>query len=146
MSFSTVAARAARALFVTLVVALGANLTACGSQSGTSSDLPPGKPTKAPPGDLVLYAAMSLGNRIDAYRLGTDGLLPSKPFDTIFVDNPRRLALAGNVLYATLKDQIISIQLGSDGSMPDKPSSHSLTRSDYDPVGILVRDNVAYIA
>jgi 6-phosphogluconolactonase (cycloisomerase 2 family) len=146
MSFSTVAARTARFLVFAMVAATGANLAACGSSGGISSDLPSGPPTQAPPGNLVIYAAMASGNRIDAFRLGSDGLLPSQPFSSIFVTNPRRLVIAGDVLYATLNDRIIAIQLGADGTLPNDPSSRSLVREDYDPVDLEVRDNILYVA
>lgn len=144
MSFLTVAGRPAR--FLVLAVILGAGLAACGTGGGLSTDLPAGKPTKAPPGNRVLYVAMAHGGRIDAYRLGTDGLLPSKPFSSIFVTNPRRLALSGDVLYATLSDRIVSMKLGADGSLPNTPSSSSLTRDDYDPIELEVRDGILYVA
>ena len=128
MSSSSIAARAARLLFIALVVAFGANLSACGTGGGTSSDLPAGPPTEAPPGNLVLYAAMAHGDRIEAFRLGTDGLLPSEAFSSIPADNPRRLAVADGVLYASLSDRIISMKLGSDGSLPDAPTSTSVIR------------------
>lgn len=146
MSFPTVAARTARFLVFAMVVATGANLAACGASGGISSDLPPGPPTQAPPGDLVIYAAMANGNRIDAFRLGSDGLLPSQPFSSIFVTNPRRLAIAGDVLYATLNDRVISIQLGADGSLPNEPSARTIVREDYDPIDLEVRDNILYVA
>ena len=146
MSFSSVAARAARILSLALFVVVGANLTSCGSSGGNDSFLPPGPPTDAPPGDLVVYAAMGRGNRIDAYRLGSDGLLPSLPFDTIFVENPRRLAVANGVLYATLFDRVIGMRLAADGSLPSVATSSTADRFDYDPVDLVVRDNILYVA
>lgn len=146
MSLLTTAARPARYLVLATTLLLGAGLSACGTGGGQSTDLTPGKPTQAPPGNLVLYVSMALGNRIDAYRLGTDGLLPSKPFSTMFVNNPRRLALSGNVLYATLLDRIVAIKLGADGTLPNTPSSSSLTREDYEPVDVEVRNGILYVA
>src|SRR5688572_14010243 len=102
MPFMQVRARALRFLVVPLALAASAGLPSCGSDGGATAFLPPGPPTQQPPGDIVLYAAMSIGNRIDAFRLGTDGLLPQHPFDSIHVENPRRVLVANGVLYATL--------------------------------------------
>ena len=146
MPFPKIAARAARFLVLATIVATGLSLAACGTDGGVSALLPPGPATTAPPGDTVIYAAMTLGNRIDAYRLGSDGLLPSKPFSSIFVTSPRRLTIAGDVLYATLFDRVISIKLGADGSLPNTPTSHTVTNNDYDPVDLEVRDNILYVA
>ena len=128
------------------VAAYALGLAACGTDGGTSSFLTPGPPTSAPPGDTVIYAAMALGDRIDAYRLGTDGLMPARPFDTIFVENPRRLTVANGVLYASIFDRIISIELGADGSMPISPTSESVTLDGYDPVELVERDGILYVA
>lgn len=146
MASSPLAVRAARALTLALALTSGALSTSCGTEGGKSSFLPPGQATTAPPGDLVLYVAQNVGDRIDAFRLGTDGLLPATPFDTIFVDNPRRLAVANGVLYATLYDSVVSIRLGADGSLPQDPTSVAAPRSDYDPVDLLVNNNVVYVA
>src|SRR5688572_12061018 len=104
-------ARALRLLVVPLALAAGSSLPSCGTDGGVSAFLPPGPPTQAPPGDIVVYAAMAVGSRIDAFRLGEDGLMPEQPFDTIHVTNPRRLAIANGVLYATLFDRVVSIRL-----------------------------------
>jgi 6-phosphogluconolactonase (cycloisomerase 2 family) len=139
-------ARALRLFAISLAIAAGASLPSCGTDGGVSAFLPPGPPTQAPPGDVVVYAAMAHGNRIDAFRLGEDGLLPSQPFDSIHVINPRRLAVANGVLYATLFDSVVSIQLGANGSLPSEPTASSLPRNDYDPVDIIFRDGVLYVA
>jgi 6-phosphogluconolactonase (cycloisomerase 2 family) len=146
MRSKQVAARAARILVLGAVVAIGANLAACGGSGGISADLPPGPPTKAPPGNLVLYVAESQGNRINAYRLGTDGLLPSKPFDTIAVNNPRRLALGDGVLYATLDTRIVSMTLGPNGELPTVPTSLTVGADNLDPMDIKYRDGIIYVA
>ncbi|MFN2427883.1 MAG: beta-propeller fold lactonase family protein [Candidatus Binatia bacterium] len=146
MSFPCIAAPALRLLCFALILTAGANLTSCGADGGKDSFLPPGPATQAPPGNLVLYVAMARGNRIDAYRLGTDGLLPEDPFDTLFVVNPRRLAVENGVLYATLFDRVISARLGADGSLPVEPTSTTFTRDDYEPVDLELRDNILYIA
>jgi hypothetical protein len=146
MPSNSFGARALRVFLAPLAIAAGASLPSCGTDGGVSAFLPPGPPTQAPAGDIVIYAAMALGNRIDAFRLGTDGLMPEQPFDTIHVPNPRRLAVANGVLYATLFDRVISIRLGSDGSMPSDPTAFTSARNDYDPVDLLVRDNILYVA
>lgn len=143
MSFHSGAAIAARAL---LVVAVATVLQACGSSGGTSAHLPAGPPTSAPDGDLVVYVAMAQGDRIDAYRLGSDGLLPSTPFDTVSVLNPRHLFVADGVLYASLFDRIVSFRIGANGSLPSTPTSSSLTREDYEPLEIEVRNGLLYVA
>jgi hypothetical protein len=142
----SIGARALRFLVVPFVFAAGATLPSCGIDGGVSTFLPPGPPTQAPPGDIVIYASMALGNRIDAYRLGEDGLLPEDPFDTIHVPNPRRVAFADGVLYATLFDRVVSIRVNPDGSLPTEPTGESSARVDYDPVDVLVRDGVLYVA
>lgn len=120
-------------------------LPACGD-GGVSAFLPPGPPTQAPPGDKVIYAAMAAGNRIDAYRLGTDGLMPEDPFDTILVTNPRRLVIAGDTLYATLFDRVISMRLGPDGSLPETPTSSTDSNPIFDGVDMEARDGILYVA
>ncbi|HEY2775117.1 MAG TPA: hypothetical protein VGK20_13810 [Candidatus Binatia bacterium] len=147
MRFSKPAARAAQRIVLAAAVSAGSLLASCGTGGGLSSFLTPGKPTKAPPGNLVIYAAENHGNRIDAFRLGTDGLMPARPFSTMFVDSsPNRVTVANGVLYATLHDRVISATLGADGSLPAVPTSGSLTRTDYDPVELEVRDGVLYVA
>lgn len=149
MSSSSVAARAARVLPLALLVSAAASLSSCGTDDGVSSFLPPGRATTAPPGNLVMYVAQAVGDRIDAFRLGTDGLLPAQPFDTISVHNPRRLAIANGTLYATLEDQIVSMRLGADGSLPTVPTSETLPGDDdnkLEPVDLEVRDNILYVA
>lgn len=133
-------------LALVLALPLLAGLASCGGSGGTSSALPPGEPTTAAPGDTVIYVAESKANRIDAFRLGSDGLLPSKPFSSIKVDWPRRLAVADGVLYASLYNGVVSMRLGADGSLPSKPTGASLTRSDYDPVNLEARDGKLYVA
>jgi len=143
MSFG---ARALRLFVVPLAIAAGTSLPSCGTDGGVSSFLPPGPPTQAPPGDIVIYASMAIDGRIDAFRLGTDGLLPAQPFDTIHVSNPRRIVVENGVLYATLFDSVISIRLGADGSMPNEPTGQTSSRNDYDPIDLIVRDNIMYVA
>jgi 6-phosphogluconolactonase (cycloisomerase 2 family) len=146
MLFHRPAAKAARAFVFGATVAVGAGLAACGSDGGTSSFLPPGDPTTAAPGDIVLYAAMAQGDRIDAFRLGEDGLLPAEPFDTITLDNPRRLAVMDGVLYATIFDRVVAMRLGPNGSLPDVPTSQSDSNRRYDPIAIEARNGFVYVA
>src|SRR5689334_10665627 len=111
--------------------ALAACLASCGADGGTASFLTPGPTTSAPPGNTILYAASSRGDRIDAYRLGTDGLMPAAPFDSLFIANPRRLAIRDGVLYATTFDRVISARLGADGSLPEVPTSATISASNF---------------
>jgi 6-phosphogluconolactonase (cycloisomerase 2 family) len=64
----------------------------------------------------------------------------------MFAENPRRLAVADGVLYATLEDSVVSMRLGADGSMPAKPTGSSLTISGYNPVDVKVRNGILYVA
>ena len=119
---------------------------ACGVGGGTETALPPGPVTTAPPGDQVLYVALAQGNRIEAYRLGNDGLLPPRPFSSIDVVNPRRLLLAGDVLYAALDDRVISIKLASDGGFPSRPSAETRPQRGADYRDLALVGNVLYVA
>ena len=150
LPFSRIAARAARFSAFALLVPLALNLTACGISDGVNSFLPPGPATTAPPGDTVIYVAQTIADRIDAFRLGTDGLLPKDPFDTIVVANPRRLVVSRGVLYASLEDRVVSINLDTNGGMPNTPSSSTLPKDGsenlYLPVEIVVRPGLLYVA
>ncbi len=139
-------ARSARSLPLAILFAAVLWLPSCGTDGGVSAFLPPGPPTQAPPGDKVLYVAMAAGDRIDAFRLGTDGLLPEYPFDTIFVDNPRRLLVVGDTLYATLFNRVVSMRLGDDGSLPTFPTSTTDPNSAFDGVDMVARDDMLYVA
>ncbi|RMF24354.1 MAG: hypothetical protein D6760_03500 [Deltaproteobacteria bacterium] len=121
-------------------------LAACGVGGGTKAALPAGPATTAPPGDQVLYVALAQGNRIEAYRLGNDGLLPRRPFSSIDVVNPRRLLLAGGVLYAALDDRIVSIKLAADGSLPSRPSAETKPFRGADYRDLVLVDDVLYAA
>src|SRR5262245_47711900 len=90
----------------------------CDAGGGTETALPPGEPTNAPPGNLVLYASMFDADRVVGYRLGTDGLMPREPFTSIDLQEPRTIVLDGNILYVLLDDRIVALTLAADGSLP----------------------------
>jgi len=119
---------------------------ACGAGEGTSSHLPPGPATTAPPGDIVLYVTMAQGNRVDAYRLGTDGLLPAAPSSTMHVLNPRRLALADGVLHVSTIDRIVSARLGANGELPVGPDAETAPAEGSLPLELVARNGVLYAA
>ncbi len=135
--------RSARLLLLSFCVLAVAS---CGAGSGTSSDLPPGPTTTAPPGNTVLYVTMAQGDRVDAYRLGSDGLLPAAPFSTMHVTNPRRLVLGDGVLHVATEDRIVSARLGADGALPAGPDAETDPRNLSAPMDLLVRDGVLYAA
>ncbi len=81
-----------------------------------------------------------------AYRLGRDGLLPAKPFSAISLVNPRRLLLAGDVLYVALDDRLVSLSLGSDGSLPSQPTAETRPRRGADYRDLVLVGNVLYAA
>jgi len=118
----------------------------CGAGSGPTSDLPPGPTTTAPPGNIVIYVTMAQGDRVDAYRLGTDGLLPADPFSTMHVTNPRRLTIGDGVLHVATEDRIVSARLGADGSLPVAPDAETDSRENYAPIDLIARDGVLYAA
>ncbi|MBI5504148.1 MAG: hypothetical protein HY899_05080 [Deltaproteobacteria bacterium] len=118
----------------------------CGAGSGTSSDLPPGPTTTAPPGNIVLYVTMAQGDRVDAYRLGTDGLLPAAPFSTMHLTNPRRLTINDGILYVATEDRIVSARLGQDGALPVGPDAQTDVREDSVPLDLIVRNGILYAA
>lgn len=130
-----------------LVAWLALALAACGVGGGTEVGLPPGPETAGPPGNVVLYAAMSRTDRVEAYRLGTDGLLPREPFDFLRLgDNPRRLTVNDGILYVALAEEIVSIRLGADGSLPAAPTGRSPFIEFYDPHEMIVANGMLYVA
>ena len=107
-------ARALRLFVVPLAIAAGASLPSCGTDGGVTAFLPPGPPTQAPPGNIIVYAAMSIGNRIDAFRLGADGLMPEQPFDTIHVLNVGRLLASGAPDAIRADPEVVRVYLGDE--------------------------------
>lgn len=128
-----------------VVLALAASL-GCGAGEGTVSFLPPGPQTGAPAGNLVIYVANAIGDRVDAYRLGTDGLLFGAPFSSIDLENPRRLAIRGNILYVSTNEQVVSIALAADGSLPALPTAATLPTGLSDIHEIAVLGDTLYAA
>jgi hypothetical protein len=128
-----------------LALAVAAS-TGCGAGTGIVSFLPPGPQTTAPAGNLVIYVSNALGNRVDAYRLGTDGLLFGTPFSTIAADNPRKLAIVGDVLYVSTDTQVLSIALAADGSLPGLPTASTLPIIGADVHEIAVQGGTLYAA
>ncbi len=108
--------------------------------------LPTGPQTTQPAGNLVLYATEAIGNRVVAYRLGADGLLPGAPFSTLALENPRRLTLRGNVLYVATDRQIVSLTLGADGRLPATPTAGTLPSLGSDIFELEVVGNTLYAA
>jgi len=90
MSRKSFGARALRLLVVPLAFAAGTSLPSCGTDGGVSAFLPPGPPTQAPPGDIVIYRNNELKAQVaDAEvgqpdRVGARGLEPEP--------HPRRVA------------------------------------------------------
>ncbi len=116
------AAALARVALVSLAVITAA--VGCDIGAGTETKLLPGPATTQPPGRLVVYACMSRADRVDAYRVGTDGRLEARPFSRVLgLENPRRLTVANGVLYVALFSGIVSLELGEDGSLPSKPTA-----------------------
>ncbi len=118
----------------------------CGSGGGTATALPAAGQTTAGQGNKVLYVAQAQGDRIDAYRLGADGLLPADPFSTLAVNNPRRLTVSGNMLYASLGTSVVSLPLGSDGGLPAKTTASTAASVGASPMESIVRNGVLYVA
>jgi hypothetical protein len=129
------------ALYLGVAAALG-----CGAGGGTAATLPPGQPTSAPPGDLVLYVSLPGGDRVVGYRLGTDGLMPRNPFTSINLENPRDIALGDGVLYVAMEDRAVALTLGSNGALPALPSSQTDPLAEAEAVDLLLFDDVLYIA
>lgn len=121
-------------------------LGACGAGGGTTTALPAGSATTAPAGDRVVYVAKSRGDRVEAWRLGTDGLFPAAAFSELAMENPRRLTLAGDILYVALADRILSLELGSDGTLPAIASGETPALTGADFHDILVGDGFLHAA
>ncbi len=119
--------------------------SACGS-GGTAPAVPAAPPTSAPPGDLVLYVAQSQANRVDAYRLGTDGLPQGRPFSSMAVTNPRRLVFDDGVLFVAGSDQVVSAVVDDEGGLPDTPTSSSFVLAGVNNLEMVVAFDHLYVA
>jgi hypothetical protein len=95
---------------------------------------------------LVLYVALAEGDRVDAYHLGTDGLLPDKPFSSINMQNPRRLLVSDGILFIAGRNQIFSVLLGADGALPQSPTSATLERIDMEAIEMITANGKLYAA
>ncbi len=122
------------------------SVSACGAGAGTETALPPGPPTSAPPGNAVLYVAQAQGGRVDAFRLGSDGLLPNAPFSSINLLNPRRLLVGDGVLYVAMLDRVVSLELGNDGSLPQAATASTIVRPGMEAMEMRLRDGILYVA
>jgi hypothetical protein len=118
----------------------------CGAGEGTERELPAGPPTSAPPSDLVLYASYGQSNIVAAFRLGTDGFLPSVPFSTMVVTEPRTIVIANDVLYVGTTDRVVSASIAADGSLPPVPTAETGRVEDGDVNAILVIGDILYAA
>jgi len=94
----------------------------------------------------VIYVSEGQTNRVVAYRLGTDGLLPAAPFSTLDVTNPRRLLLHNDVLFIALPDGVASAALGADGSLPPVPTSTTDPIFGANALDLLIVNEVLYVA
>ncbi len=108
--------------------------------------LPAGPQSTAAPGNSYLYVTEARGNRLAAYRLGSDGLMPAAPFDTINLQNPRRIILVGDILYVATDDEVLSIRINADGSLPSVPTARSLPSNNADILDLLVVGDTLYAA
>jgi hypothetical protein len=132
-----------RSSFIALCLALTA---ACGAGGGTERELPAGPPTSAPPGDFVLYASYGQSNMVAAFRLGTDGFLPSAPFSTMAIMEPRTILVSNGILYVGTTDRVASATILADGSLPSLPTAVSGIVEDGDVNALLVVDDILYAA
>ena len=138
--------RRARTTCHGLALALLLGSAACGSGDGTKTALPPGPQTSAPPGDQVIYATLSQGDSVVAYRLGSDGFLPAEPFDEMFIDEPRQVLVVGNILYVAVETGVASVQLAADGSLPAQPTATTNPVKDADASQMIVNDDILYVS
>ncbi|MFT4572717.1 MAG: hypothetical protein ACI91F_003622, partial [Candidatus Binatia bacterium] len=132
-----------RALLAAVLLTVSA--AACGG-GGTAPAVPAAPPTTAPAGDLVLYVALADANRVDAYRLGTDGIPQGAPFSSVAITNPRRLAFADGVLFVSGRERVISAAVGADGALPETPTSSSFSFRFMDNLELVVANDHVYVA
>jgi len=121
-------------------------LASCGAGSGTERELPAGPSTSAPPSDDVLFVSYAQSNLVAAFRLGTDGFLPAKPFSTMSVFQPRTMIRNGNFLYIGTSDRVVSASIGPDGSLPAQGTADTGIVEDGDVSALLVVGDVLYAA
>lgn len=132
-----------RALALALVLVCG--VSACGGD-GTAPAIPPAPPTSQPPGDLVLYVAALDGDRVDAFRLGTDGLPQAEPFSSMPIPEPRRLAFADGVLFVAGGDRVATAVVDEDGALPATPTSASAISDGMDNLEMVIANDHVYVA
>lgn len=121
-------------------------IASCGAGSGTERELPAGPPTSAAPSDNVLFVSFAQSNLVAAFRLGTDGFLPSKPFSTMSVDSPRTIVVHDDILFVGSTDRISSATIAADGSLPAQPTAVNTPIDDGDISAMLVVDDVLFAA
>ena len=129
-----------------LAVAVTVGSPGCGAGDGTKTALPPGPQTSAPPGDQVIYATLSQGDAVLAYRLGSDGFLPAEPFDQMFIEEPRQVLVVDDILYIAAEEFIASVQLEADGSMPEQPTAATIPVKDGDASQMIVDGDMLYVS
>jgi hypothetical protein len=121
-------------------------MVSCGAGSGTERELPAGPSTNAAPSDNVLFASYAQGNMVAAFRLGTDGFLPAKPFSTMSVDQPRTMIRSGDFLYVGTPDRVVSARIAADGSLPPQPDAQTGFVGNGDISELLAIGDVVYAA
>ncbi len=119
-------------------------IAACGAGGGTERELPAGPTTTAPPSDNVLYVSYAQSNMVAAFRLGTDGFLPSTPFSTMTVEAPREMIMVNGILYIGSGDRVSSVQVQADGGLPEQPTAETGRVPDGDISDLVVVGDVLF--
>jgi 6-phosphogluconolactonase (cycloisomerase 2 family) len=102
------------------------------------------------PGASILYATAATPGRIDAFCIDADGTLASQPaFSTNVGDNPelaqpRRLLVAGNVLYVAEVDRVEAFSIGERGGIAKIGNTRSVQGSR--PIDLIVANGMLYVA